>query len=640
MSVLLPFLLVCSTVLTVLSGMVLLNRLFPGLPGIFVLGAGVLTGYGLWIPLIYLVACLGSALGIPAIPLGLCIVILVQTYACIRFGRFRLGKTMTTGKRAAAVVRRYLGAASAWLGLFVIGGSIAFSVWIMYKTLRSGDAGQIFVGSNTIFDFGLLLGVVRSVSWGENIPIGSPYFAGAGFFYHVMFQFLAGMWEYCGVPLVHAVNAVSAVGFASLLIVVYGVSRMVFPKVRLAGVIGVLLTVTNASTAWLNYLVTHGVSVAALRGVWQMQIYPFAGPFDGSAISLFVTLNTYVNQRHLAYGVGLALVIYVLLWRYVRSPGRSTRPLVFLGILSGMLPMWNLPIGALTGVLGIAVLIVNRKFKDAVLYTAAAGLAGTAICLPLLPTTRQILEVALRMGRGGFGNPPSVQPPDWTAVEFLLGNLGILPVWILVGYLTAGKERRIFLPVLFLFVGECMVALVGKRGFDQKFYSFLIVPMNILAAYGLVRFAGKSLPKLAVVCLSVIALTLSGFLDLMPIKNEFAYPFVDRNTAQVIAWIRQNTPPGSVFVSYADMIDPVVLAGRKNYFGFYGNIGWEDRTDRVRKIYGGQLHPVPDAGISHILVPKAGKSDFPYEVSIPALKDWGTVSFENERFLIVSRVGN
>ena len=84
------------------------------------------------------------------------------------------------------------------------------------------------------------------------------------------------------------------------------------------------------------------------------------------------------------------------------------------------------------------------------------------------------------------------------------------------------------------------------------------------------------------------------------------------------------------------MIDPVVLAGRKNYYGFFGNVGWEKRSIQdVQKFYNGDTKAIEESGISYLLVPKWQKSDFPYVVDEIKLRQLYQVVYEDERFLIV-----
>ncbi len=130
-------------------------------------------------------------------------------------------------------------------------------------------------------------------------------------------------------------------------------------------------------------------------------------------------------------------------------------------------------------------------------------------------------------------------------------------------------------------------------------------------------------------------LTVSGVVDLLVVKNEFAYPVISSENISVISWIQQHSPKNAVFVSYADMIDPVVLAGRKDYYGFYGNIGEFTRSSEiVLKIYAGDIDLANNLGISYILAPKWPKSDFPYIVDKIKLRQLYEVAYEDERFLI------
>jgi hypothetical protein len=83
------------------------------------------------------------------------------------------------------------------------------------------------------------------------------------------------------------------------------------------------------------------------------------------------------------------------------------------------------------------------------------------------------------------------------------------------------------------------------------------------------------------------------------------------------------------------MIDPVVLAGRTNFFGFYGNVGWFERSAIVSQVYRGDSDAVKTNNISYILIPKWQKNDFPYVVDTKLLtKKYATV-YEDAKFLIL-----
>jgi len=82
------------------------------------------------------------------------------------------------------------------------------------------------------------------------------------------------------------------------------------------------------------------------------------------------------------------------------------------------------------------------------------------------------------------------------------------------------------------------------------------------------------------------------------------------------------------------MIDPVAFAGRKNYFGFFGNIGSMDRSQTVRNIYAGDIQTARSLNISYVLVPKEKKTDFPYTVDTMFFKEQYEIGYEDDRCLI------
>ena len=139
---------------------------------------------------------------------------------------------------------------------------------------------------------------------------------------------------------------------------------------------------------------------------------------------------------------------------------------------------------------------------------------------------------------------------------------------------------------------------------------------------------------LMISCLFV--LIISGVVDLMPIKNEFAFPFISQKTAPVIAWMREHTGKRDILLSYPDIIDPVVLSGRKNYAGFFGNIGWQDRSEYVRVIYSGDVATAKRFGIQYILLPQQKKPDFAFTAEKTVLPTMLPVVYKDTEFVIVS----
>lgn len=591
------------------------------LPVVFFLTASFLLGVGVGIPLTYVLACLLTWTGEPIL-WGMVSTLVLSSWIVVRRWKYSFIKLRPKTFELRTTVSDLL------LVLF----SLLFSTWLMTKTFRGGVGGQIFTGSNNVFDFGLLIGFVRSMSWGSTIPLSSPFESGLPFFYHFFFQFWVAILEYCGLPLVLAVNIPSVLSFSALLVIVYFFPRLVWKKSIVVGWLAVLLVITHSTLTFWYLLLENGISFESIQHLWQLPTYPYAGPFDGSIISIFMTLNNYVNQRHLAFPIAFALLLYVFL---VRKGGRkesiSVKEIVFLSTGAGVLWYWNMAVSLGLMFLVTVYLVFQKKIREMVVVLA---LYGICLCILLLPymkvwiTTFHFFQNAVKTQ-----SAVSVESA-WNPVSYLWNNLGVLPLAGLLGAFVLRKDWRRMLPFLLFFVLVCLLAVYRHRGFDQKFLSFALIGFDILAAVGLGWLWEKGFIAKFVTIGFIIILTVSGFIDLMAVKNEFAFPFLSEDTLPVVTWIRNETPKTAVFISYSDMIDPVVLAGRKNYFGFFGNVGWTDRSSIVKSIYAGDVDTAKKLGISYILAPNWKKDDFSYTVDTMYFQENKMEVYRDEKYSI------
>jgi len=360
----------------------------------------------------------------------------------------------------------------------------------MFKTFHGTASGLLFVGSNNVFDFGHTLGLIRSFSWGANIPFMSPFQSGLPFFYHFFFNFYVGIWEYFGIPLVLAVNIPSIFSFSALLVVVYSIPKL-FGKGSCVGWIAAFLTLTHPTITFWKYFAEKGISLGTLKGLWQIPTYPFAGPFDGSTISIFMTLNNYVNQRHLALGIALGLLLYAMVWYTIQNAKKTItlNTLLVLGALVGAMFYWNMVLCAVIALSIFFLFIVYKQVKAGMLFFLSVGIVCAFSLIPYGAT----MISSLRFVHYMVSSAMSSGQATWSVLQYLWENLTLLPIIAGIGYITLGKEKRAFLPMVVLFAFVCVFSGYHQRGFDQKFLSLFIIPINILTAVGLVWIWNRKL---------------------------------------------------------------------------------------------------------------------------------------------------
>jgi hypothetical protein len=233
-----------------------------------------------------------------------------------------------------------------------VGAAVALSAWVVHTRL-SGD--PLTVSLNTWGDTAFHIGISRSFSEGDNFPPTVPVLSGEALRYHFGFDFYAAILERTGLPLEWAFNLPGMLGFAAIMVLLFEFAYYLWRRVSI-GIIAAVLFITNGSLAFIRYFDRYPSVMEALKPThwWHHDQYLAAAPYQaGERISIYWTLNPYLNQTHLIVSMAVVLfVIYAVLW-HLRGPGgiagdppeafvdeERRRPLprergVVLGLLSG-----------------------------------------------------------------------------------------------------------------------------------------------------------------------------------------------------------------------------------------------------------------------------------------------------------------
>ncbi len=486
------------------------------------------------------------------------------------------------------------------------------SVWLMTKTVGMLSNGIPFVGSHLVYDLGQNIGIVRSFSRGQNVPFLSPFIAGTPFPYHFLFYFLAGLLEYWGFRLDIAVNAISVIAMTGLLTAVYLLPGAVCGiRMRGAGLVAVLLSLTN-STLTALYVLNRPWTREFFRSLWQRHEYYFSHPYDGSDISVFWTLDTYVNQRHLVFAAAVFLFLTMTVLTMVRSRRYPDRTLVAVGLMAGGLPLFHAQAFAAACAVLFFMFVTARAWRP--LYRA--GIISILCAIP------QLLFLYLASwGRPGVTESSAIH--TWLAsvsvpsvLRYWADNFGILTAAVAGGMLFIAGARRFLGPLAALI----FLAFVGNRGIEvgHKYMVLAILIGNGIAALGMSRLWRTPMGKVAAVAVCLL-MTVSGMLSLPVIKNEFRYPITSESGNRLIEFLSTHTPGSAVILAEPEVFDPVVLAGRRNYYGLYRRNAYPERERDVRTFI---EHPESAAagargrGITHIAVRKGIMRESPYRINV------------------------
>jgi DNA-binding beta-propeller fold protein YncE len=254
---------------------------------------------------------------------------------------------------------------------------------------------------------------------------------------------------------------------------------------------------------------------------------------------------------------------------------------IFSGLLLGALPYWNSPVfTAAAAVLAfLFVLFPCRRYMVGLAVTAAV------VAIP------QVL--ALRSGnvRAGpallhwgytLGNVPVLQ-----VLKYLGFTFGVKWFLILIALIFfSWRHLRLFIAIFSLFLLTFCFQFSDEILANHKFLNIWLVLANLFVAYGLyrlwrLRIKGWALPFRVIAVLLASPIVIGGVIDFFPIHNA---NFIETNYTKdrLIDWIRAETKPDAIFLSDKFVNHPILLAGRRIFYG-YTYFTWSSGYDLPKR---------------------------------------------------------
>jgi len=245
----------------------------------------------------------------------------------------------------------------------------------------------------------------------------------------------------------------------------------------------------------------------------------------------------------------------------------SGRGFIFCGLLLGALPYWNAPVftAAFAVLACFFVLFPYRRYMLGLAITTAV------IGLP------QVLALRSGNARAGaslihwgytLGNVPYLQ-----VVNYLGFTFGVKWVLILIGLIFGSwLHWRLFIAIFSLFLLTFCFQFSEEALANHKFLNIWLVVANLFVAYGLWRLwrLGRrwwSIPSRLLAILLAAPIVAGGVIDFFPIHNG---SFIETGLTddRLVKWIRGATKPDAIFLTDKFVNHPILLAGRKIFFGY------------------------------------------------------------------------
>lgn len=485
---------------------------------------------------------------------------------------------------------------------------LAFGVYtfivsfLMLVTMGSHD-NKIRIAAHHWTDFGPNSGIMQNFVFGHNFPPENTHFAGELIRYHFLFWFQAANLQFLGLDPATAINVLSILSMVAALILISVLAELLF-RSRAVGRLAALLFFASGSLAYTKLFGEHDSLSGVLSAITKLVRFISSGyPWRGEDWGIW-TVDVFLQQRHFISAIGILLIAVIFSVRHFQNYShnavyrsekndllpervrgsrlRTAAGFAICGLLIGLLPLWNGAVFVSAFLIFLFLFLFFRGRSYLVIFAAVTAV----VSLPQI--------YFMSSGTGSVPGYPTfrlgyviVDPTIMSVVSFLAFSIGFKWVLIAIG-LAAGKwfHVRLFIAVATVLVLVFLVQFSPELVANHKFINVWLVFANLFAAYGFWSLWKAEIfkPVIASRLLGIILLAgavTGGLIDLFPVWNESSSDIAYKDT-RLIDWIKQETPPGSVFLSKHYVVHDITLAGRKLYYG-HQLFAWSAGLDTVER---------------------------------------------------------
>lgn len=522
-----------------------------------------------------------------------------------------------------------------WLLLLL---SWAFTLHFFSQAYVLDDHGLTAGYINIWGDWAAHLSYAGSFAYGDNRPPEFFIDPGNPLGYAFAIDFLAAMMAQLGATLPNALvisSAVVALAFPGVmycagarLVKSQAAAALAVPIFAMMGGIGFIYFLADIDKQGMTALAMPPREYTLNRDLGYQWLDP--------------VLAYLIPQRSVLFGFSLVLISAALLWIAKDDPApegtgagrKAIRPLVFAGVLVGLMPVFH-PYAYGTAIaLGGFWALMETGGTGAWWRRGLRGLRSQLpFMIPALALGLPALLWLLPAGGGGNirflpgwlaftsapGKPnPSVPLPDlldwlrgWLVgglpglnlrsllawCWFWIKNLSLFLPLLVIAQLWRGvvpdRARLRFLPLWLWFVIPSLFVFQPWEWDNTKFFVFWALFGSMLVAALVVRIVATGVAGRLLGAGCVVLLVLAGGIDLYRASNYkiSSQNFTDAGGVRVAAWVRYNTDPHATFLVAHEFNQPVMaLAGRRVVVGFtgwlwsYGVPDWYTKQSDVERM--------------------------------------------------------
>lgn len=435
-------------------------------------------------------------------------------------------------------------------------GLILLMFLLFQKTFSYDKSSSAFlISSNLYQDYGAHIPNIRYFSQGGSLP-EVPFFSGGGLLYHFMFDFYSGILEFLGLRIDIGHNLISAASMVSLLFLLFEFSSKLF-KNKFVGFASCALFIFGSDLSFIQIIQKYGLDIYSY---YHNSMY-VQGEILGLVVQKnFLSINTFLNQRHLIFGIA----VFIFVSNTVILDKFTFKKILMVASVIGLMPFWHISatVSIYIILLSFAILLKDRRYEIIKITFFSLILTLPQLLLIKNHTLSQILL-----------NPGFLIHDNLTVQNFFLfwiWNLGFAIPFLIFGiYYSNPNQKKILIAFVLIFFVANLFKFSNDIFDNHKYFNIWIISIEATAAYGLYKLFVLKKKKLgiALALFSGCILIISGVFNFLVVKNDVYARIQDASKSSFGTWVVNNTSSDDIFMSNAEIYDPVSIIGRRVFLG-------------------------------------------------------------------------